>query len=225
MEEVVWRLEFALQLQEDFEKVEKNTRIVKEFLIYVKDTQILNVTFTPSPDSYAFINGIEIVSMPPNLYFNRTTKYVGMTTGPIVGNTMALENLYMLNINGGHISSNEDTGMHRSWDQDDNYIYGASMETPIFHNQIKYSMETPNYTAPEPVYQTQRNMSKLSQDYNLTWMLPVDSGFYYMLRLHFCNIIPQYTKKAAEEAADLFNWTQGSGWHTKQARFAASDAS
>nr|GEW09980.1 receptor-like protein kinase FERONIA [Tanacetum cinerariifolium] len=30
---------------------------VKEFLICVKDTQILEVTFTPSPNSYAFING------------------------------------------------------------------------------------------------------------------------------------------------------------------------
>nr|XP_043616186.1 receptor-like protein kinase FERONIA [Erigeron canadensis] len=66
--------------------------------------------------------------------------------------------------------------------------------------------------------------NNLSENYNLTWRLPVDSGFYYMLRLHFCNIIPQYTKshrvvftifinnQTAEERADLFFWTQGSGY-------------
>ncbi|KAF5766139.1 putative protein kinase RLK-Pelle-CrRLK1L-1 family [Helianthus annuus] len=42
--------------------------VIKEFDIRVKDTQILNVTFTPSPNSYAFINGIEIISRPQNLY-------------------------------------------------------------------------------------------------------------------------------------------------------------
>ena len=62
----------------------------------------------------------------------------------------------------------------------------------------------------------------MSRYYNLTWRCPVDSGFYYKLRLHFCNIIPQYKKIGdvmfmilmnnlmAEEQADLFHWTQGS---------------
>ncbi|KAM0039812.1 putative protein kinase RLK-Pelle-CrRLK1L-1 family [Helianthus debilis subsp. tardiflorus] len=49
-------------------------------------------------------------------------------------------------------------------------------------------MDTPNYSAPERVYQTQRSMGKRANKYNLTWILPVDSGFYYLPRLHFCNI-------------------------------------
>ncbi|KAI3676447.1 hypothetical protein L1987_86056 [Smallanthus sonchifolius] len=118
-----------------------------------------------------------------------------------------------------------DTGMYRSWDKDDDYIYGAAAGLrPVTNKSIMYTMETPNYTAPEEVYQTQRSMGKLSDTYNLTWILPVDSGFYYMIRLHFCNIIPQYNKsgkvvfrifinnQTAEEKADPFNWIEGSGY-------------
>ncbi|KAI3777024.1 hypothetical protein L1987_46817 [Smallanthus sonchifolius] len=95
---------------------------------------------------------------------------------------------------GGQISVKDDTRMYRLWDQDDNYIYGAAFGlTPVYDNPIMYTMETPNYTAPKEVYQTQRSMGQLSNKYSLTWTLPVDYGFYYMLRLHFCNIIPQYT--------------------------------
>ncbi|KAD6795916.1 hypothetical protein R6Q59_020191 [Mikania micrantha] len=199
---------------------------VKEFLIYVKDTQTLNVTFTPSPNSYAFINGIEVVSMPENLYFNaKSLNYVNQVTRPIIDNKTALENVYRLNMGGGKLAANDDTGMYRSWDQDNDYIYGAQIGlTPVYKDSIIYTIETPNYTAPEQVYQTQRSMGPLANMYNLTWILPVDSRFYYMLRLHFCNIIPQYTKtyyvnfnifisnQTAEEGVDLFSLTQGSGY-------------
>ncbi|XP_024977853.1 receptor-like protein kinase FERONIA [Cynara cardunculus var. scolymus] len=204
----------------------QNPHLVKEFIIYVKDTRILNVTFTPSPNSYAFINGIEIVSLPESLYFNsEDLKHVGQVTGSVIDDDTALEKIYRLNVGGRQIYVNSDTGMYRSWDQDDDYIYGGMFGlTPINKTPIAYTMETPNYTAPELVYATQRSMGNMSDNYNLTWILPVDSGFYYKLRLHFCNIIPQYTKRGqvvfrifinnqtAEDEADLFHWTQGSGY-------------
>ncbi|KAK1432938.1 hypothetical protein QVD17_09841 [Tagetes erecta] len=164
--------------------------------------------------------------MPENLYFNdNELNYVGQTTGPIIDDKMALENVYRLNVGGRLISGNEDTGMYRSWDQDNNYIYSeANGLTPVYQKPIVYTMETPNYTAPELLYQTQRSMGNQSNKYNLTWILPVDSGSYYKLRLHFCNIIPQYTKtrqviftvfihnQTADEEIDLFYLTQGSGY-------------
>ncbi|KAD6795917.1 hypothetical protein R6Q59_020162 [Mikania micrantha] len=199
---------------------------VKEFIIYVNDTQTLNVTFTPSPNSYAFINGIEVVSMPENLYFNtKSVKYVNQVTGPIIDSNTALENVYRLNMGGGQLAGNDDIGMYRSWDQDNDYIYGAAFGlTQVYQDPIIYTIDTPNYTAPELVYQTQRSMGPLAKMYNLTWILPVDSRFYYMVRLHFCNIIPQFTKRnevsfnifisnqTAEKEVDLFLMTQGSGY-------------
>ncbi|MFS7970985.1 putative protein kinase RLK-Pelle-CrRLK1L-1 family [Helianthus anomalus] len=201
---------------------------VKEFMIYVIDTQILNVTFTPSPNSYAFINGIEILSMPEDLYYNsKKLKSVGINNGPVIDNKMALENIYRLNMGGGYIPGTVDTGMYRPWEQDTSYIYGAAIGlTPVYDPKepIMYTMETPNYTAPELVYRSQRSMGRQSNKYNLTWILCVDSGFYYKLRLHFCNIIPQYTKQGevifqifinnqtADDEIDLFHLTQGSGY-------------
>ncbi|KAJ9562089.1 hypothetical protein OSB04_007249 [Centaurea solstitialis] len=197
-------------------------KFVKEYSIYVNDAQILNVTFTPSHNSYGFINGIEIVSMPENLYFNaKDLNYVSLTSGPEIAESIALETIYRLNMGGGYISGIADTGMNRSWEPDDDYIFGAAFGlTPVNTTPITYT-ETPNYTAPEQVYATQRSMGNMSDRYNLTWILPVDSGYFYMIRLHFCNIIPQYTKsgqtvftifmnnQTAEKEADPLLWTQG----------------
>ncbi|CAI9264845.1 unnamed protein product [Lactuca saligna] len=198
---------------------------IKEFIIYVNDTQSLNVTFTPSPNSYAFINGIEIVSLPENLYYkSKKMKWIGLRSGPMIEEDVGLENVYRLNVGGSQILPTADTGMYRLWDQDYQYLLSAPGVTQVYKNPINYTAETPNYTAPEVVYATQRSMGNLSEYYNLTWLLPVDSGFYYMLRLHFCSIIPDYTRKygvifkifinnqTAEQYADLFYWTQGTGF-------------
>ncbi|KAI3500653.1 hypothetical protein L1887_36477 [Cichorium endivia] len=199
---------------------------VKEFVIYVNDTQTINVTFTPSPNSYAFINGIEIVSLPENLYHkSKSLKYVGQKTGPVITEDTAFEKFYRLNVGGGQISATNDTGIYRSWDQDEQYVSPETSIglTPVNKTPIVYTDATPNYTAPELVYATQRSMGNRSRLYNLRWLLPVDSGFYYKLRLHFCNIIPQYKKpgdvvfrifinnQTAEEYADVLFWSRGTG--------------
>ncbi|CAH1421170.1 unnamed protein product [Lactuca virosa] len=176
----------------------KVPHFVKEFIIYVNHTQTINITFTPSPESYAFINGIEIVSQPEYLYYkSKNIKYIGLSSGPMITENTCLENIYRLNVGGEKISPIHDTGMYRSWDQDDPYLFPVRTVTQVYKNPIVYTADTPNYTAPELVYATQRSMGASSENRNLTWQLPVDSGFYYNLRLHFCNIIPQYRRKSA----------------------------
>ncbi|KAJ6860940.1 hypothetical protein NC651_037121 [Populus alba x Populus x berolinensis] len=93
----------------------------KEFIITVWDNQKLELTFIPSPASFAFINGIEIVSMPDSFYArgdDNPLTYVGNDHFFYLGNTTALETVYRLNVGGQDISSEGDTGMHRTWHQD-----------------------------------------------------------------------------------------------------------
>ncbi|XP_040973516.1 probable receptor-like protein kinase At5g39030 [Gossypium hirsutum] len=40
----------------------------KEFMVPCFKTEKLSVTFSPSPNSWAFVNGVEVVSMPKNMY-------------------------------------------------------------------------------------------------------------------------------------------------------------
>ncbi|KAL3568106.1 hypothetical protein D5086_030757 [Populus alba] len=83
-----------------------------------------------------------------------------------------------------------DTGMYRTWHEDS----GISLEKlETLHmsqaSRIEYTTKTPAYSAPVLVYSTMRSMGPeplLNKNYNLTWIFPVDAGFNYLLRLHFC---------------------------------------
>ncbi|TKY65070.1 Receptor protein kinase FERONIA [Spatholobus suberectus] len=175
--------------------------LFREYCINVlEDGQKLNITFIPNTtDSYAFINGIEIVSMPPYLYYtnpdveNTGPQAVGTTIQYQIENNSALETKYRLRMGGPTIPPSGDTGMLRTWDADNKYVTTQSEVSVDYGSGIKlnFTQQTPNYTAPDQVYRTSRSMGRtgsINMGFNLTWQLPVDSGFTYMLRLHFCQL-------------------------------------
>ncbi|KDP24278.1 hypothetical protein JCGZ_25574 [Jatropha curcas] len=203
---------------------------VKEFIITVWDNQaIINLTFTPSPNSFAFINGIEIVSMPTNLYTKDNDyayPFVNANTIFNFDNTTALETVCRLNVGGGDIENVNDTGIFRRWSDDSLYIFGGPGNVHAWRGDVtvKYSKDTPAYVAPEAVYITKRTMSAnsvVNQNSNLTWHFLVDSGFNYLLRLHFCETEKEITHKGqrvfsifinnmtAEAQADVIHWSGG----------------
>ncbi|XP_022144046.1 receptor-like protein kinase FERONIA [Momordica charantia] len=190
--------------------------IIKEYSIYVEDGR-LNLTFIPSsthPKAYAFVNGIEIVSMA-DIYSETTgtTFIVGQSTPFTVDNSTALENVYRLNVGGNDISPSADTGMYRSWFDDTPYLYGASMGVTMSTDQnttINYPPSIPTYVAPVDVYSTARAMgpdNNVNLNYNLTWIFSVDSGFFYLVRLHFCEIAVNITK-VNQRVFDIFIYNQ-----------------
>ncbi|KAE9605030.1 hypothetical protein Lal_00036894 [Lupinus albus] len=192
------------------------------------DQNTLNLTFFPSTNSYAFINGIEVVSMPPFLYYTNVSVDLGF---PLVGhgssyhleNNKALETRYRINVGNTGIQPSEDTGMFRNWDSDINYIlkqYNNSVSSG-FGLQLNYK-GYPDYIAPANVYLTARNYGKNpTENYNVTWNFEVDTEFLYMVRLHFCEFVKNITKVGdrvfqifiddtlVEGNADLMEWSGG----------------
>lgn len=201
--------------------------LVKEYVLNAVDGS-LNVTFTPSnaTNAYAFINGIEVVSMP-DIYntVSGNALLIGQDQPLIIDNTTALENVYRLNVGGNDLKSTEDTGMFRIWKDDSPYIEGAGIGvTDSTNMSIKYYGDIPPYVAPKDIYTTARTMgpdAAINLQSNLSWYFTVDTGFYYLVRLHFCEIQPAIYKinqrmfqifinnQTAEDEADVAGWTRG----------------
>ncbi|CAM8977289.1 unnamed protein product [Rhodiola kirilowii] len=172
-----------------------NTPFFSEFYINIPDSSdlhSLNLTFNPNHNSYAFVNGIEIISVPDALYRNELVFYKDMNNFiQVVKNNTAMEVVYRLNVGGNDVSPNDDTGMFRSWGQDISYLTVTAGLTPKLDLDISYTDATPNYTAPVKVYTSTRTMGKEPTDnlkFNLTWVFQVHAGFAYLMRLHFCEI-------------------------------------
>ncbi|KAH1156361.1 hypothetical protein GLYMA_18G270900v4 [Glycine max] len=212
--------------------------LFREYCINLEDGQKqLNITFIPSktsqnPDSYAFINGIEIVSLPPFLYYTNPDdditgwpQPVGLNTNPFpIENNYAMETKYRLRVGDQQIPALNDTGMLRSWDVDSKYVTTQSVLSLDIATGIKlrFTKKTPNYTAPDTVYRSVRNMGSngtFNMGFNLTWQLPIDSGFNYLLRLHFCQLDPNISRpgdqsffiyvqdQLVEDWADIIGWS------------------
>ncbi|KAF3449275.1 hypothetical protein FNV43_RR10003 [Rhamnella rubrinervis] len=204
--------------------------LVKEYSVNVEGEK-LEITFKPStsiPNAYAFVNGIEVLSMP-DIYSatDGTTMIVGQSAPFYIDNSTALENVYRLNVGGQDISPEKDTGMFRSWYDDTPYLYGAAIGVAVTSDPnmtIKYPNGMPSFVAPLDVYSTARSMGpnpQINLNYNLTWIFAIDSGFFYLVRLHFCEVAASMSKtnqrvfdiflsnQTAKSEADVVAWANG----------------
>ncbi|CAL9014170.1 unnamed protein product [Prunus brigantina] len=187
--------------------------LIREFCLNIDEGQSLTITFTPSraiPDAYAFVNGIEIVSMPTNLYYTASDShgvdYVGNEVNYRIENITAMEMVYRINVDGSALSFDQDTGMYRNWDSavdEQKYLDDLSSRWTVLAQNVSLQLDfvkIPEYSAPQVVYQTGRSMGKnytrnksykLPIPTKLTWEFPVDPKFLYLLRLHFCEFEPE----------------------------------
>ncbi|XP_047320269.1 receptor-like protein kinase FERONIA [Impatiens glandulifera] len=177
--------------------------IVKEFTLYVPDDgKPLSITFSPSKEiipsdeTFAFVNGIEVVPMPLGLYYTMEGNgdagayLVGQNYRFPLGKDTAMEMAYRLNVGGIKLSSVHDPSMFREWTDDSNYIMESSVFPINSINRIKYT-KTSKDGAPQRLYQSSWSMKGNLQDgegVSFTWKLPVDLGFRYLIRLHFCEL-------------------------------------
>ncbi|KAF8399657.1 hypothetical protein HHK36_015527 [Tetracentron sinense] len=182
----------------------KSAYFIKEFCVHVEGRR-LNITFAPSPSTsngYAFVNGIEIFSMPSNLYTRGRDvplPFIGQYSPFFIDNRTALEFLYYINVAEPTFSFPEEcTNMLGRWIDDSNYIFGAAYGLNVSADWvINYLPTLPYYHAPLGVYSSARTIGSyetVGMNYSLTWRFPIDSGFNYLVRLHFCEIQSEITR-------------------------------
>ncbi|KDP44164.1 hypothetical protein JCGZ_05631 [Jatropha curcas] len=168
-----------------------NTDVVKEFSINVT-SKSLEITFTPSENSFAFLNALEVVSVPDALItedastFNPVGNFQGMMW-------QALETAYRVNMGGSLITPRNDT-LGRTWVSDQGFLINQNLAITVSKiSAVNYVSggATPDI-APNAVYGTATAMNSSNDpnsNFNVTWQFNVDPGFQYLLRFHFCDII------------------------------------
>ena len=206
---------------------EDRETITKEYCIQVQPNAKLNITFIPNTNQsnpyYAFINGIEVVSMPSFLYYSNLNA-PNYDFKSLDSDNKALETVYSVNVGQNQVPPNFDTGLFRNWDNDSpRYLekqYPLSVSSEFTHHLNYLNNTIPNYIAPEAVYLTARSYGMdETEDYNVTWNFEVDSTFTYMVRLHFCEFDPRIRNKGdrvfqifihdilAEPNFDVISWS------------------
>lgn len=167
--------------------------IVREFSILPIQSGIVNLTFTPSSAynaSFAFVNGIEIISMPEIF---QAAPLVGFSDQSMEVEQNTLQTMVRLNVGGQYIPASNDSGLSRTWYDDSPYLFGAAFGVTSEADKnvrIKYPTGLSKYIAPVSIYETARSMgpdAKVNQNFNLTWVFQVDVNYTYLVRFHFCD--------------------------------------
>ncbi|KAK7257232.1 hypothetical protein RIF29_31053 [Crotalaria pallida] len=163
----------------------------KEYAVNVT-SDTLTVTFIPSNGSVAFVNGIEVVSMPDELFVDQALAL--NPSAPFSGlSELAFETVYRLNMGGPLITAQNDT-LGRTWVNDGKYLHVNSsvFNVSVSPAMIKYPAGVTPETAPNLVYATADTMGDPNvgnPNFNITWVFAVDPDFSYFIRVHFCDIM------------------------------------
>ncbi|OIW03952.1 hypothetical protein TanjilG_30228 [Lupinus angustifolius] len=170
--------------------VQKNP-VMKEYSLNVTSNTLV-ITFTPFNNSIAFVNAIEVVSMPDDLIsddalsLDPSVQFSGLLI-------QALETVFRVNMGGPTVSSRNDT-LQRTWVPDQSFLVQSNFASSFSNiGAVQYIDGGPTVnTAPPSVYGTLSEMNTTNDPrsiFNVTWQFDVEPGFQYLVRLHFCDIV------------------------------------
>ncbi|EEF37337.1 kinase, putative [Ricinus communis] len=163
---------------------------VTEYSLNVTSSTLV-LTFTPFAKSFAFVNALEVFSLPDELIPPGAT---------IVGNhdnyslqNRALETVERVNMGNETVSPQNDT-LWRLWNYDGQYLTHGNI------GKFESNVKAVNFTtggpteniAPSSVYGTATILNSAGDpntNANVTWLFNVDPGFEYLVRFHFCDIL------------------------------------
>ncbi|CAN7140338.1 unnamed protein product [Brassica rapa subsp. narinosa] len=169
----------------------KSRVIMKEYYLNV-DTDHLELTFTPSGNSFAFVNALEVVSVPDTL-FNGDPSFAGSHGSFNELSLQALETVHRVNMGGPRVTPDNDT-LSRTWETDSEFLVEKNLVKNVSKiPSVRYKPEfATEETAPKSVYGTCSEMNSganPASNFNVTWEFEVETGFKYFLRFHFCDIV------------------------------------
>ncbi|KAL5549727.1 hypothetical protein UlMin_004958 [Ulmus minor] len=163
----------------------------KEYSINVTSDD-LTLTFIPSNNSVAFVNAIEVVSIPDWVLPDQAVAV--NPSAPFSGiSELALETVFRLNMGGPLLTAENDT-LGRTWENDEKYLHvnSSALKVSVNPSTIKYPVTVTPETAPNLVYATAETMGSANVpvvNFNITWVFKVDPNFMYFVRVHFCDIM------------------------------------
>ncbi|XP_010678455.2 probable receptor-like protein kinase At5g61350 [Beta vulgaris subsp. vulgaris] len=168
------------------------TPTFKEYLINLT-SDTLTLKFSPKKNSFAFINAIEVISVPHDLIAD--TASTVPSTGTVEGVALhAFEVALRLNVGGPLVTPRNDT-LWRTWHPDEKFNAFPQGATRVGIDPAKVQYPEGGatmYIAPPWVYATAAQMSDadtVNANFNLTWKMPVDDSYDYLVRLHFCDVV------------------------------------
>ncbi|KAK1285552.1 Receptor-like protein kinase FERONIA [Acorus calamus] len=144
--------------------------VIREFSMNVS-SNALKLTFAPAPtpkNAFAFVNGIEIVSMPDffHLSLNELDQpiIVGMTSTFVVDQYTTLQTVARLNVGGNMVNPPDDSGpLYRTWENDEQYFDAAASGVTYSKDPnvtIKYRASIPSYIAPAQIRDATNNFDE-----------------------------------------------------------------
>ncbi|XP_031250092.1 probable receptor-like protein kinase At2g39360 [Pistacia vera] len=167
-----------------------NGSLVKEYSLNITSDKLV-LTFTPLANSFAFLNAIEVFSLPPELIPEGATT-IGSQTGNQNLQKQALETVARVNMGNETVTRQTDP-LWRLWVADDSFLVHNGLAKFVSNvKAVNFTGEkTKEEIAPADVYGTATMLNSEpnpSTNANVTWIFDVDPGFEYLVRFHFCDI-------------------------------------
>ncbi|KAJ4714795.1 putative Receptor-like protein kinase [Melia azedarach] len=188
--------EFAL-LQNFTVHSSNQSPVVKEFLLTITVDKF-NIYFIPQVSSFAFVNAIEVfpVDPVPESFIPDSAPHISFTgtnTDYLGIHSEVLQTIHRINVGGLTLTQDNDT-LWRNWVPDDSYLYHAETAKNVQSlGKLYYQDGVSEYTAPDSVYQTAKDMnfnsSRPSNNFNITWRFNVSKNARHFIRVHFCDIV------------------------------------
>ncbi|WVZ72356.1 hypothetical protein U9M48_020830 [Paspalum notatum var. saurae] len=165
-----------------------------EFLLDVARGTLI-VTFVPLAGGLAFVNAVEVVSVPDSLFAGPAAALgsAGQQLSPVVP---PLQTAYRVNVGGPEVAADGDA-LWREWSTDQGNMVGSAVTREVVYTgRLNYlTGEATLDDAPDIVYATARELVMSDGGFDsskqMTWQFDVAEhpASSYLIRFHWCDIV------------------------------------